>query len=684
MVLVVGGMGSPPTDRTRMAVSDPRRRELARRAMLGTIAAGTGAIAGCLGDDTDDQPDDDVADDADDDTDPADDDAVDDADDTVMADDDDDDEDPPAVERYDVTGWFARGSGDGPLDSNHYPGGPSGWYGGHMNYRYLQQSFHDGEFYGQLVDDWSYEPGIIEYTLHDDFYWWDGSVFNAADVAMEMQFADYTWGGPELDAHDDVVTYEAVDEFTIRMHLIDAWNENWALLNTFYDGIPQRNRHFTESWLERYADAPDLDAIEEIRDEHDDYRIDAETNPDMLGTQMTGPFEFRFDGSVGAVGEDYWEMELVPEKNGNQRHFVENINFERVRFVYHQEADELEADWFLDGRQMFVPITRFGGEVPDVEFDVDTYTFHRDFDQWAFHFMWRDHPADNEHFRRAFAYFTDHTIWAQPTSSTPEIVGPFFSDERNERLISDHVLDAFTDYHFDETRWDDAEAEMLEGGFERNGNGMWMYQEDTPVSDAGDPIDFDMLGEGWMDYVLERGSDFFIDLEEFGLDLAYIADQPRLRDAESFRPVTAQYHGGGFPEVAYASVWGIDNLAWSSQNPHTPSVVEAPPMGEPAVAGDWNRADWIEYETRSMNDRLTVTVDEDSYQALIDRMAWCWNQLVPRFSPEAFAQVWMTNQYWQLSDMAENPRLWLQIPEDVQFYSGSLSYVGPDPAPWEE
>ena len=659
-------------------------REVARRYLLGTAAAGAGAVAGCLGDDDDPDPDDDDVDDMPD-ADDSDDDAdgVDDGDDVGDEDDGDDTEPIEEVDRYDVAAWLVRGSGMLPADANHYRGGPAEWYGGHMNYRYVQQSFYDGEFYGQLVDDWTYEPGIIEYTFHDDFYWWDGSVVNAEDVVAEMQFEDYTFGGDDLDANEDIVTYEAVDEFTVRFHLIDTWNENWAVLNTFYDGIQSANRNFYEPWLDRYEDAADLDAVEEIREDEDEYRIDANNDPELVATQLTGPFEFRFDGSVGAVGEDYWEMELVPEKNGNVRHFTPDINYTRVRFNHREEDDIARAEWFEDGRSPFASIGNFGDD-HEFDFDVQEYVFHRDFDQWAFHFMWRDHPADNIHFRRAFAYFTDHTLWAQPTSSTPEIVGPFFSDDRNERLISDAVLAEFTDYHYDETRWDDAETEMLEGGFERNGDGIWMYLEDAPEGSAGEPMEFDMLAEGWMDYVLERGTDFFVDLEEFGLPLELIADQGRLRTEGSYRPVTAQYHGGGFPEVAYASVWGRDNLAWSSQNPEIPSTIEAPPVGEPAVAGDWHKDDWVEYETRAMSDRLTVTTEADAYQEIIDTLAWCWNQHVCRFSPEAFAQVHLTNEYWQLSYMSENPRLWLQIPEDVQFYSGSLSYTGPENPHWEQ
>ena len=650
------------------------RRLLVKGAGVGAMAA----IAGCLGDD------DDVVDDADDvdDVDDVDDtDVVDDVDDVDPADDADDadDEEPvDEIERFDVTAVHTEGP-PVPADANLFHWGeptPRMLAANKTEYRIADRSFADNQTYGVIIDDWDYQPGILEYWFHDDFYWWDGDVLTAQDMFNVLELQDYHAGGDDLDAHENIVTYDLIDDFTIRYTLADSWREEFALLETIVNGTITFNRNFSEPWLEQYRDAPDLDAVEDLRDELANYRIDPDHNPEEVTSQFHIPFEFRYDGSLGDVGESYWEFELVPEKNGNKRHFVDDINFTRYRTTTEEDEAERLAERFRAGEEMFLSPLRGGIIGEDYDFPTTEYRFFRDFDQWSFHFDWELHPADNLHFRRAWAYFCDQTSgWQRPESQTPEIVGPFLGDGRNRDFISDDVLAAFTDYGYDQIKYDEAEQEMEEGGFERDADGRWLLQEDSTVGDAGEPIELIVGARDWMAYVADLGTDFFMDFADFGIQ----AEAP-LAGWEEDMPVIAGYHGGGIPEAAFGSAWGTDSLGWANPNINAPSVVEAPAVGEAAVAGDWHKDDWIEYETRAISDRLPVTLEADVAQQMIDELSWVWNQLVPRFSPDAEQQVRETNDdYWELGSLEEHPRKWVRIPEDDGAWTGLVRYVGPDP-----
>ena len=391
------------------------------------------------------------------------------------------------------------------------------------------------------------------------------------------------------------------------------------------------------------------------------------------------PFEFRLEGDIGNVGEDYWRLDLVPEKNGNVRAWTDEINYEHVQFDIREDPGPLEEEQFIAGRETYSGPGTFDADV-EFDFPVQEITYPGKFADWAFQFQFNVHPTDNVGFRRAWCYFCDRSLWvnaAGPDTDHPTIVSPFLTDERTQTRVSDDLLDAFTDYGWNEMKRDEARAEMEAGGFERDADGNWLMQEDGAGGDAGEPISLSVHSRGWMDYIADDGSDFFIDMEDFGIELDHVAGHISSGGAEPGMAVIGFRHGGGLPEIAFDSVWGGESLSWANPPLETPATVEAPPVGEPAGPGD--RSGWVEYETRSLNDRLGTTQDPDTYQQIVDELSWAWNQLVPRFMVEvAQSVVWFNNDYWEVDPIEENPHKWIKTMDDHHEFNGELRYVGPE------
>ena len=651
-----------------MANGDSKPGRPRRIVLQTTGATGLGMLAGCLGDD-DPEPDDD-ADDKDDTPDPGDDTgAVDDsdADDGAPADDTDDGEPDEDVERYDAVATNVRGPPmPGDAQYNQWAGGvepvPDFVTAAADRYITMGWSFSDQQLYGELVQDWSYEPGFLEITFHDDFYWWRGDVVNATDWTSYFELRNWAMGGDDFDAFPTIITAEATDDYTLRLAMADTWREEWAIQQTMVE-YPQReiysSRVFNEPWIEQFNDTGgDLDAVEDVRQHLDEHRIDTD---EELVHHFHIPFEFRLDGDLGEVGEDYWELELVPEKDGVTRHFADDINFTKLRWLVAEEADIRSDEEFLAENQPFAGAVDFIDDGVDFEHTFDN--FHRDFDTWSWTFNCEIHPTESPQFRRAWMYMADRSLWEGPASDTPVYASAFLTDERVEAWVSDEIIEAFENFGHDEVMWDEAEDEMVTGGFERNGDGDWIDQ------DSGEPIEFDVASHAWMGNVSDEGSDFFSDINAFGLRVGHVTD--RFYPAE----VAAEYHGGLIPEFIFESIFGESDLTWAGRNPNLPESVRAPPLGETNAPPE----DWIEYETRTMTDQLGVIVDEDQYQEAVDTLAWVHNQIQPRGHASATVQsIIFNDQRWEVSGSDAAPSRWLRLPFRTIFLNGTLSYVPED------
>ena len=631
--------------------------------------AGLAAVAGCLGDDDPDADDDvndaddtDVADEDDvDDVDDVDD--IDDTDDGDDGDDADDADDEPAIERHDAMPLITRGP---PLPAdcqyNRFNDPVPMWQGeGTLIEPLVSVSFGNNQIEPVIVDSWNYQPGLLEFTIHDNVFWWSGDRMTIEDYINELELQNYMWGGDELDAHDNIVAYEAVDEYTARLSLADTWRERWALSETIEGNSIGYSRGFSGPWLEQFEDAADLDAIEDLREAVSEER---HTDDEDLVHNFHSPFEFRLDGSIGEVQEEHWELELVPEKNGTTRLFADEINFTRWQLVARDEVGAAHVDQFLAGDEptMLIQWVQDADEAP---FETKDLIYDRPFEQWGFTFNNEIHPADNVNFRRAWAYLTDHTLWEAPAMFPLDNTTPFFTDERLEQFVSQEVVDAHTDYKTDEIAIDDAEEEMIGGGFERNGNGQWLMQEDGASADAGEPIEFTVESYDWMPEVPDLGSDFWTDVNEFGINAEVI-----LEGVDPWT-VSARYSGGGMPELVFSSTFGEDNLSWAAPNPNLPSTIEAAPVGD-------EDGDPVEFDTRAMADRLPVTTEEAAYQDLVDQLAWCANQVLPRYTVVTVSRWWVANdERWRYPDPANAPEKFINDPIWT-LGIGALSYVPED------
>ena len=663
----MGTKGNPTRSRVRSDGNDVRRRAY----LAATGALGAGTVAGCLGDDDDDPVDDvDDADDVDD-LDPADDDDTDDADDLDPADGDDADDadeaddEPVEIERHDVTHVHVQGT---PLlaDGNFFRWGATTLefiQGERDRYITMGRSTGNQEMTGEVVSDWDYQPGLLEVEFHDDFFWWSGSVVNVEDWITEKELYDWWAGGDDFDAHPEVVTREVMDDHTMRLSLADTWREEWALQQVIAE-VPERmieySRHWNRPWLEQFEDTGgDMDAVADIREELSDHFIGVE-DTEELNEQFLIPFEFRADGSIGEVGEEWIEFELVPEKNGTLRHFVDQINFTKLRLEIYEEAGVHEEEAFMNEEQCWTRSVDMLEE--DLPFDINPVFFELDFDEFGFTFNCEVPPTDSPQFRRAWTYMADRTLWDEPNRFAQEYVTPFYSDERVERWVSADIIEDFTDFGKDEVMWDEAETEMEIGGFERNGDGDWIHPDD------GEAIDITVGSFSWMGYVGDTGADFFEDLNEFGITADHVADNA----PDDPWTVEAMWHGGIIPEFVFQSVFGEDNLSWGAWNPNLPESVEAPEIGDTNADPD----DYVEYDTAAMTDRLGVTTAEDPYQEMVDTLTWIANQIQPRPLMSMRSQLYVMNDHrWHVRTPEESPETWLRDADNHLYYTGNLSYV---------
>ncbi len=658
-----------------MPTDHNRRRTWRRRGILGTGATGIGLVAGCLGDDevaddvpADDTDDPDDADDDDaDDVDPADD------DDQIVADDTDDeaDDEPDEPAYHDVRASYVLGP-PLPADSqyNTWGDGPYPWLS--ALHRYIGGfSVADNRFYGELAADFDYQPGVLEFSLHDDFYWWSGDNLTIEDYLLRLELENYVLGGEDLDAHESIITFDGVDDYTARLTLADTWRDSWAYRQAIdLQPIPE-SRAYLQPWVEQFEDAADLDAIEDLREELSSDNI---TSDEELIHHFHTPFEFRNDADgYGSVGEDYWDLEFVPEKNGSRRHLADETNFKYLRIYTREEREPSQLEFFQSEDQPHLREEIVRG-IFEMDFDFPTrdFAFFRDIDQWSFQFNHEAHPGENVHFRRAWAYMTDATVWETAVLYPQQTFTPFMTDARAEQFVSGEILDSLTDYGYDESRPDEAEAELLEGGFEQDDDGNWLLQEDGLEGEAGEPIDLTVYTRGdWMEYIGADGTDFWLDLDDFGIDAEVVPEYPAADDWT----VGAFYTGGGSPDLVYTSAFGPEDMGGWSHNPNFPGTVEAPSVGATAEAGDWDKDDWEEYDTATMADRLPVTTDTEMYQTLVDQLTWVSNQILPRFTVNGYSRAGTFNDNrWRWVDEEEQPEKYLRLPV-YQYSSAAFRYV---------
>lgn len=645
--------------------TDPRLRR--RDYVASGTAVGMGLLAGCLGDDDpEDLDDDDAPEDipAEADDDPSDDEN---GDEIVIDDGEDADEVEDEVERYDVMTVRSLGP-PVPADVETYEfiatgwGAKPSWVGaGYFGNMLASRSLIDVRPYPWEVESWQYEPGILEFTLRDDVYWWSGKPVDTEDLVTVMELLDWHHGGNDLDAHPNVIAREAIDEQTARFSLADTWREEWAIQQTILDERIWGSYELYEPWVEQFHDTGgEMDAVEDVRENLTDHQVNTD---DELVHHFRIPFEFRLDGSIGEIGEDYWEFELIPEKNGHTRAYADQINWTKHRFTAEEEPGVRREDRFLEGDEVMDDYMNWEGQIDDIPFEtkVTSWTGLGPFGPFGWNMNIEVHPSDNPFFRRAWNFATRRTDWERPDTALQEIVGhPWLTDEHLRTWVSDDVIADFTRYGND-ADWDRTEEELERGGFEQDGDGRWLNQ------DTGEPLEIDVFYHGWYPWIADFGMDWFADLEDFGIRTEVTSDRPETWAVEGV------YVGGFTPEWVFDQVFGELNL-WGGLNiaPGFGESVQAPPLG----ATDAPQDEWIEYDTRTIADRLAVTIDDDTFQGMVDQLAWVSNQLVPRSIVVALINMRIfNNEYWSVTVPEENPDQWIRTPEHMAYFDGRLSYV---------
>ena len=644
-------------------MAKPRCDAARRRFLTAAGIGGSTVMAGCLGDDgVDDVGDEPEADDADT------------ADDSV--------EEPSEEQIPDVhdavLAWANHHYSDLPGDSQYNPYASQPSPPGDFPFRsphVIGRSMIDYGHHGHIAADWSYEPGVLEFSFHDDFYWWSGDQVTVDDLLTQLEYEDYLWGGDDLDAFENIVARDRIDDDTVRMTLTDSWHEDWAISQSVENHIINASQTLLEPWVEEFDDAPDLDAVEELREVNTDEHV-IDTDEELVHVYMS-PFEFRLDGSIGEVGEDYWELELVQEKDGNLRHHANYDhheplpNYARARYEVHEDPAVVAMERFQSQEQ---PFATWATDAPlnaalegEFEFEINFIEFFRPPSlDGGIQFNHEVHPTSSANFRRAFGFLIDNTAWEDYRANRPaERNHPFFEDRELEMFVSEEVIEAFTDYTYDAMDVDAAIEELTAGGFEQDADGNWLMQEDGPGGDAGAPMEFEFGTHSWLDALHDHGSDWLADMDEFGISLEAMIELP-----EQWT-VLYTYTGGGTPEHALANIYL--NADWARPDYNISSVVLAPPLLEtPPIGADPD--EWVEYEVEAMTQRLTVTTDEAMHQQMVDELVWVVNQTCNHFTTAPSPRLVAANQErWHWPERDDVANRWTEVAFRIPHY-GVMEY----------
>ena len=573
------------------------------------------------------------------------------------------------IDRHDVTLEFF---GDPPIpeDVQWNPFGPTlpnFTTGRYARHDLANRSFYDGQIYGDMVAEWEYQPGLLTFTLHDDFYFWDGSNVTADTFLKHERLLDYHDGGDDLNYEEDIVGREKVDDYTVQLSLADTYNEDYALQITLHNYDIMASEPWMDEWLGRFEDAEEegLDAIEEVREDLAEHQ---ENEPQYF---CNVPFE------ITGAQEDHFELELRTDDRIDhpEPHHVDQVNYTSVRWYTVEETGPRWQQSFQDGDSPFFGPAASGNYVEEenLDFEVEDYITTLDSDAGRLVFNcsfdnWRD-----PHLRRAIAYLCNYETFEESRGTQPRTTtSPFLSDEREENFVSEDVRESFTDYGWNESRPEDARAEMEAGGFEQDGDGNWLFKEGDQ---AGEPIEVDFLAWEYNAFFEEQGGQFLDDLNDFGIQADIVLDNDELWaqfiDAEFDANFAS--HGGPIPELSLQYVYDDTNFG-NQGNPQIPETVEAPPVGEPAGPGEAD-AFTETYEPGADFDRLLTTTNEEMYQNIVDELAWIANQITPILPVRSNAFGYQINtDLVTLTPMEDDPDGHVELPTRRLWNNGSMQY----------
>ena len=521
--------------------------QLDRRNVVAAMTlAGAGGLAGCLGDDDDDDDDDTV--------DPGDDD-----DDTPTPGDDDDVEmrrvsdsigaqitQPLEMEEYNQ--WADET--DPPL--RFWISTP-----GFATHRPTVSTYHDGLTYTvgdreisavlMTTDVEIHDNESMTVSIRDDIPSWTGDTVTVQDFFkvneiwhLETQFESDDW---EPWEDDDSIVIE--DDFTYTENFDPTpmpqieWQK--GLWTKWDEHMYWPDGTWIDEYVERLRDAASQDEVDEILSDLEGHNVDGW---DILEEQIGyGPYIFDPDDAtdtevVGYVNEDHPAAEYIdiPEL---VLHIAEEGS---------EREDLLEQEGMFDirnGVHTQVDLETMEEEVPD---HFEQMAVYQNFGSTQILFNWDHKDLGNRWVRRAIVeathvpnMFLNADQEVDAASAEQNQYWAYMSAPVLETWVDEDVLNEFHQYT-PENNFDQAAEFMEEGGYEQDGDGLW-------VDENGDPVQLELLAGAWDELTIYMET-MRSNLEEFGFqaDLVTVDEMPMYdRIDENQYDIVPMWIGGGDP-----------------------------------------------------------------------------------------------------------------------------------------
>jgi len=524
-----------------------------------------------------------------------------------------------------------------PADAHYNSYNTAEWWGDDWRKPGIGGITSDGEVYADsgLGKSLDYRPGVIDVELQDDFYWWTDENFTAEDVMTTMELTN--WMSYPGDGFDTIVRSEQTGEYSFRLFLSDTFNRTVALYDNVLSLGHWKNTSFWSDYIQRFEDASTDEEIADIQTEINNAKFD-DPDPHYL-------FPFKLQSTT----ESKYVLELRDDQDYTP-HKVPNINYDTIEAIV--AGDGTRAEQAFANQE-----TPLGGKIDgDYDFSTAIYENVESGGPGAYVFNCAKPPTNSVHFRRAWAYMIPFEKHKTENAIVDEYPTGLMSPSTEQGLFSQEFLDSLENYGLEESKVEEATAEMEAGGFSQDSDGNWLFKEGDR---AGDPMSFDIPTYEWMSDIANNSTAFTNNMADFGIDVAVnVVDTGTLWGTNSSGEydITLSYWGGRgpFPSKVFGQTFAFDSGDGAQGYARFPETWEGPPIGEPD-------ADPTEtYEVASTLDRIALTTDETTYNRLAKTLTWAYNQGLPKIGlmVKPDRQIVNTEEWDWPFPVEENPKKW--------------------------
>ncbi|MFB6138296.1 MAG: ABC transporter substrate-binding protein [Halobacteriaceae archaeon] len=578
---------------------------------------------------------------------------------------------------------FVRPPGPGNAQYNPANGTVFWAPGGHMmRFKVYQKSFVNGEFQPEVAKDWNYRVGVLDLDFFQDHYFASDRLgernpvnINADDfIKGTYQLKNWMWGEqfPRIDS------VEKQGEYQLRVRFNDTYRKEFAMTESL-SGFEVDNYDFykRKGWIERFKEASSNAERDQI-------------GADLQQKKYFSPHPFTsVPWYVSGTTETTWNLKLrndETEKFGlpeNPR-WVDETNWPECVLRVSGETSRARVA-FVNGKLPYAGSEMGGIQVvdADVPFNTTVEQVPRPHATGAYVFNVGKAPMSNVHFRRAFAYMLNRKKSTTRFMEGDQVITGFLTRDREEKYLSSNILDTLEtgphqNYGYAKAMKEEAEAEMKAGGFERNSNGMWVYQSGQR---AGQPMSFKIPCYPWQQAQMNNSTRFQEDMKEFGITVnVYVQTDADLwgRFSDGDYEIGLAYWGGGNPTATYTNAYWGNPAIYGATN--WPGQWEGPVMGEFATPVDDASEEMTTYNIAQLTQRLQLTRNDQQYQEIANKLAWVYNQSLPRvpigFQPRTF--VMNTDQWnWPLP-FEDYPFAWVSLPRRKLWQRGVIKAIPTD------